>query len=648
MFTAAAVAEYPVHRPEKDPPPLDQRRGDYVIHVDRPQQVVWGMGFEIQSDSIASGNNGLPDAFTSVPRDLTPSERNRLADEMLSGFRYCRLAGGLYWRGLDAEQKTLQPRWPTQLKELKALLDRAGVEGLSFEYWSFAPYWKANRQYVGRDGTENILRCFGQNFASDPDYHGDVDRFLADFAQALRTDLQTLTDAGFKISMWGLSNEPWVDSPYSSCKFTVPQYGRTFKAVAPTIRAFDPAIKIIACTAWDVPRFIAPVMKTEYAKYVDALVVHAIGKDSKTVPDNLRRTRKLIEQPLPLFQNEYEYLNGPTSPDRCVNTVQNIMNWYQLVQSPTWFWLHALKPALNSEASGYSLGFWQPIDEDYRETHKIAAKGLRPAGVPRTSDKGALTGIPKELVGLRWVTINRGDGQRNASGYTFRVDQPSEVYLLVHDRGSTSIPSEWEPTEYTVSWQPGSQTDRVYVRRFQPGLVTIPGHDGKQDNGWHGAPHLALVKDVSGGSVAVRISDLPEALGGKTGTVTLGMENDFSDLKPGHWTWNPHNWHAVVGFVKHMPWDSTVVKVTESKLNHDARILAFKRPDEKLVFVLSNRTRAPYTFAVRHGREATFKGYRYTPDEAGPGFRGVPIAAQRGSAFDVTLEDRTWEFWVEQ
>jgi hypothetical protein len=31
--------------------------------------------------------------------------------------------------------------------------------------------------------------------------------------------------------------------------------------------------------------------------------------------------------------------------------------------SPTWFWLHALKPVTNLEATGYSLGFWRPHGE---------------------------------------------------------------------------------------------------------------------------------------------------------------------------------------------------------------------------------------------------------------------------------------------
>lgn len=39
------------------------------------------------------------------------------------------------------------------------------------------------------------------------------------------------------------------------------------------------------------------------------------------------------------------------------------MNWFTFANSPTWFWLHALKPTYNIEASGYSLGFWRPEDD---------------------------------------------------------------------------------------------------------------------------------------------------------------------------------------------------------------------------------------------------------------------------------------------
>ncbi len=73
-------------------------RQDTHSHVHRlttTPQVILGIGYEIQSDSIGSGNNGLPAANTSVPNDLVPSERTRFFKDMLQGFRFCRLAMGL-------------------------------------------------------------------------------------------------------------------------------------------------------------------------------------------------------------------------------------------------------------------------------------------------------------------------------------------------------------------------------------------------------------------------------------------------------------------------------------------------------------------------------------------------------------------------
>ena len=257
--TVSVRAEYPAQRPARAlAAPAESA---FIIFADQPKQVIKGIGFEIQSDSIASGNLGLPENKTSVPHDLLPAERERFYHEMLKGFRYCRLAGGLYWRGLDAEEKFLLPRWPEQLVELREMIQSAGIEGVSLEYWSPAPFWKANRKFTGADGSENMLRCFGKNFADDSEYHGDTNRFLADFASANRRDLETLRANRIPVSMWGLKNEPTVDQKYSSCKFTPAQYAKTFLAVAPQVRAFEPKIEIIADTAfgWDY-KFIRPVL----------------------------------------------------------------------------------------------------------------------------------------------------------------------------------------------------------------------------------------------------------------------------------------------------------------------------------------------------------------------------------------------------
>ena len=353
---------YPVERPPRPTPPPTE--SSFSV-LDKKKQVIRGIGFEIQSDGIKSGNAGLTEEPTGVPHDLVPDERARMYKEMLTGFRYCRIAGGLYLRGTDPTQRNLQPRWPEQFAELREMFHEARLEGASFEYWSPLPYWKANRRYVGtasrpmmRD-PENVLRCFGPNFSSDPDYRGDVARFLNDFAKACRQDLVILQHVGIPISFWNLQNEPFVNSLYSSCTYTSETYARTFEAVAPLIRDLDSKIAIIADTSlnWDFP-YIRPVLDdSSKTHFVDFLAIHLIGVNSSFVRPKPERSGK------PRFNNEFEYLQGPATPARCLNTVQIIMNWFQLGDAPAWFWLHALKPYQNSEASGYSLGFWRPLSE---------------------------------------------------------------------------------------------------------------------------------------------------------------------------------------------------------------------------------------------------------------------------------------------
>jgi hypothetical protein len=357
FMNTAGLGFYGLDRPERPGPPSPQTH--FSIHPEQLKQTIQGIGFEIMADSLGSGNVGLPEETTGVPHDLVPEERTRLYEEMLRGFRYCRLAGGLFWRGLDADGKHLRPRWPEQLAELREMISAAGIEGVSFEYWSPATFWKANRAYTGTYEQNNRLRCFGQGFAEDPDYHGDVDRFLTDFAQACVADLRTLREAGIPVSMWNLQAEPFSGGTYSTCPYAPEEYLRAFKAAAPAVRAYDPAIQIIADTSmsWGFP-FIRPLLSDPpRAALVDALVIHLIGYDSKFIRPPQEPSGK------PRYNNEFEYLHGPASPARCLNTVQNVMNWFQLADAPSWFWLHALKPYSNLEASGYSLGYWRPSQE---------------------------------------------------------------------------------------------------------------------------------------------------------------------------------------------------------------------------------------------------------------------------------------------
>ncbi len=488
-------AQYPAQRPARTTPAAAE--SSHTILPGRRLQVIRGLGFELQCDSLGGWNQGMPDELLSVPHDLVPEERQRLYREMFKGFRYCRLAAGVFWRGLDREGKHYQGRWPEQMDGLREMMKESGLRGVSLEYWSPAPFWKANNSLRGADQKTNVLRCFGPEFAADPVYKGDRKRFLDDFAKACAKDLATLRAHDIPVSFWGLANDPKIqggDPGFATCSYTADQYAVVFNAVAPVLRAQDPRMIIIA----DSGRldYAARVCKNpDDRAMIGALTLHHPGSDSKVVRPTVEGIRKRFGNDLPVFQNEYYYLATQATPARCLNTVQHIMNWFQLGGAPSWFWLHALKPVASGGADGICLGYWRPSKDT--------------AKPPATSR--------------------------------------------------------------------------------------------------------------------------------------------FADLKPGHWTWNKYNWHAIAGFVRHMPWDCVAVDVEEEKPDEDLRILAYQRPDGKLVVVLSNRSFAPHTFHINPGlSRATFKGYRYTPDEAGPDFMGVDAGTLPGERFSPKLADMSWEFWVQQ
>jgi hypothetical protein len=335
-----------------------QNAGNYHIRLDQPQQVIWGLGVEIQNDAIGSGNIGMPDDIIAVPNNLVPAERERFYTAMLRGFRYCRLAMGLYLRGTDTGKKHIVERYPNQLNDLKELLKRSGMEGVSMEYWSPAPYWKSTGKYIG--GT---LKQYDEPF-------------LNAFGDALVQDINYLKANNIPIAMWGLQNESGLHSlgqqSYSHCYYPPDKYARTFKIVAPKIRAIIPNAKIIV-NSWDgnVGKTAAEIRKdTSLLKYIDAWVLHRIGDNSdKVIAEGPALKTNTFGKPV--FQNEYEYFSK-ANDTLTINTAQSIMNWFVFANSPTWFWLHALKPTYNSEASGFSLGFWRPQnDSNYQHNPQI-------------------------------------------------------------------------------------------------------------------------------------------------------------------------------------------------------------------------------------------------------------------------------------
>ena len=325
-----------------------------MVRWDKYRQTILGIGYEIQSESIGSGTNGLPAATTSVPHDLVPAERDRLYSEMLRGgtdrgFRYCRLAMGLYLRGLTADGKNVVGRWPEQMAELREMVEKSKLDGMSVEYWSPTPYWKSNDSYIS--GTLK---------------RGDQ-AFLSEFADALVQDVQYLEDNGLPVKWWGLQNEPGYETPYSSCDYDDTLYYNAFRTVASRMRSTFPEIYIHANSNHGQHGIGAAPIKADgdTLALVDGWTWHRIGTDTnELLPGNSNFSEGLEHRVV--YNNEFEYLswNASNAPWYTVNTAQSIMNWMVFHDSPTWIWLHALKPTYNSEALGYSLGFWRPWDDD--------------------------------------------------------------------------------------------------------------------------------------------------------------------------------------------------------------------------------------------------------------------------------------------
>lgn len=458
--------------------------GSYTIRYDCPQQVIKGLGFEIQSDSIASGNAGMPEQVTAVPHDLTPDEKVRFYKEMLHGFRYARLAMGLYLRGLDEEKKHIVERYPGQMDDLHSMQRISGIEGFDIEYWSPAPYWKANKTYYG-----------GPIASTEPG-------FLDQFSDAMVADLRYLQAHGLRIAQWGLQNEPVVGleksqngakkdaagQSYATCSYTPGVYYAVLRVTAPKVRALLPEVHIHA-PSWDGPagEYAAEIRKDPaLLKEIDGWTWHQIGHNSNDQID-LREKYLRGADGKPVYQNEFEYQPWDKNmkvDDYFMNTGQALMNWMVFENSPIWYWIHALKPVTNREAIGYALGFWQPAVE----------------------------------------------GEASA----------------------------------------------------QP------------------------------------------------------------DLKTGHWEFNPHNWNAVAGFLKYLPWDSTRLAVDESKVEYDQRILVWRSKEGVLGIALSNRGAGPYTFHLSGVKARSLTGHRYTVSSL-----NIPLGKRAvRTDTDITVPSQSFEFWT--
>jgi O-glycosyl hydrolase len=171
---------------------------------------------------------------------------------------------------------------------------------------------------------------------------------------------------------------------------------KAFLATAPAIRAHDPKIEIIA-DSWHL-KYIEPVMADpESRKLVDSLVLHHVGCDANVVTQEVARFRAKFGNDKPLYQNEYEYLWVSTTPARCMNTVLHIMNWLQIGEAPSWYWIHALKPITVVLANRSFTA----------HTFKVAS-GLRNAtfrGIRYTPDEAGKDSMGVEICTLQGGTL---------------------------------------------------------------------------------------------------------------------------------------------------------------------------------------------------------------------------------------------------
>ena len=119
---------------------------------------------------------------------------------------------------------------------------------------------------------------------------------------------------------------------------------------------------------------------------------------------------------------------------------------------------------------------------------------LKPGQARRAADttsKYQFNELPQELSTMQCVAAPRGDSSEEADGFSFEIDAPTDVYIAVHDRGGFIPPEDWRKTPWKTKWA-GNITDTVYVKRFQPGTVNLPGHSGKSGKSY-GLPHAAFL-----------------------------------------------------------------------------------------------------------------------------------------------------------
>jgi hypothetical protein len=179
-----------------------------------------------------------------------------------------------------------------------------------------------------------------------------------------------------QVAWWGLQNEgtyssenltaadcahapdppsaPGLGDDYATCAYTQCSYYRAFQVVAPRVKAAFPAIKIHANSARGQLGASPLASDPAMAALVDLWTWHFVGA-SGTTPLEDRVMLNSGTAGKPVANNEYEYQPGSPyagTPAGFMNTAHMILNFLTFVNSPTFYWIHALKPTTNDESKG--------------------------------------------------------------------------------------------------------------------------------------------------------------------------------------------------------------------------------------------------------------------------------------------------------
>jgi hypothetical protein len=137
--------------------------------------------------------------------------------------------------------------------------------------------------------------------------------------------------------------------------------------------------------------------------------------------------------------------------------------------------------------SAITVGAYAADAVTITDLSKGAKVGKIEVGALRTLDRFKLEALSEELSGLQCVSVSRGSFQKPGAEYSFKVDVPVTVYLLVDARNARFNADGWEKTEFKSRWA-GKYTDKIYKKDFPAGTITISANPEKI------LPNTAVIK----------------------------------------------------------------------------------------------------------------------------------------------------------